>query len=204
MLCLDVRYHTRGYLPHWEVEGATQFVTWRQADAMPPGAWTLILQETESLSDPERSRERARRAEALLDAGYGSAAMREPLVAKAVQETLLFGHGKRYSLCAYVVMPNHVHAVLRLAPQEDLSTVLRTIKSYSAKEANRILKSSGKFWQVESFDRLIRTPEHLERTVKYIEWNPVKARLVEDPRHYAYSSANPRNGERLASGAFSD
>ncbi|MEZ0325067.1 MAG: transposase [Fimbriimonas sp.] len=192
-----MRYHTRGYLPHLEVEDATQFVTWRQADSIPPGVWQQVLQETEEMPEPERGRERMRRAELILDAGYGTAAMRNALVARAVQETLFFGHGKRYTLCAYVVMPNHVHAVLRLLPGEDLSTILRTIKSFSAKEANRLRKTQGRFWQVESFDRLIRTPEQFERTVRYIEWNPVKAQLVADPKHYAYSSAYPINLERL-------
>lgn len=94
-------------------------------------------------------------------------------------------------------MPTHVHAVLSLAEGEALEDVTRTIKSFSAREANRLLGRSGRFWQVESFYRLIRTSEQLDRTIAYIEWNPVKARLIADPKHYPYSSANPENVERL-------
>ncbi|HVL39868.1 MAG TPA: transposase [Fimbriimonadaceae bacterium] len=194
----EPRYYTRGYLPHFDVPEATQFLTWRLEDAIPPGAWAKILADTEALPEEERRRARMRSADLLLDAGHGSAALKSWPVARAVQDTLWFGHGKRYRLHAYVVMPNHVHAVLTLLPGQELSTVVRTVKSYSAREANRILKRSGRFWQIEVFDRLIRSPEHFERTVQYVEWNPVKAKLVEDPRHFCFSSAFPANAERLA------
>lgn len=196
----EARYHTRGYLPHLEVPDSTQFLTRRLEDAIPPGAWAEVLADTEGLPERERRQERMRRADRLLDEGRGSAALREWRVARAVQETLWYCHGRRYRLRAYVVMPNHVHAALTLLPGETLSTVTRTIKSYSAREANRMLGRSGRFWQVEVFDRVIRSPEHLARTVEYVEWNPVKARLVDDPRHYAFSSAFPANAERLREG----
>lgn len=159
-----------------------------------------MLAETEGLSDAERRRERVRRAEGLLDEGRGSAAMQSWPVARAVQDALWFGHGRRYRLRAFVVMPNHVHAVLTLLPGQSTSTVVRTIKSYSAREANRILGRSGRFWQVEVFDRLIRNSDQLARTVEYVEWNPVKAKLVEDPKSFAFSSAFPANAERLGEG----
>jgi REP element-mobilizing transposase RayT len=193
----EARVYTRGFLPHFDVAEATQFLTWRLEDAMPPGAWAEVLAETEGLPELERRNERVRRADRLLDEGRGSAVLREWLVASAVQETLWFGHGRRYRLHAYVIMPNHVHTVLTLLAGQSLSDVVRTTKSYSAREANRILGRTGRFWQVEVFDRLIRNPEHFERTIRYIEWNPVKAKLVVDPRHFAFSSAFPANAERL-------
>lgn len=193
----EPRYYTRGFLPHLNVPEATQFLTWRLADAIPPVTWRQVLEETIDLPGEEQRRERARRAEVLLDEGLGCAYLRQPLVALAAQEALFFGHGKRYRLRAYAVMPTHVHALLSLAEAEALEDVTRTIKSFSAREANRLLGRSGRFWQVESFDRLIRTSEQLDRTIAYIEWNPVKARLVADPKHYPYSSANPENVERL-------
>jgi REP element-mobilizing transposase RayT len=47
----------------------------------------------------------------------------------------------------------------------------------------------GQFWIEEYFDCYIRNQEHFERTVKYIENNPVKAGLCRTPEHWPYSSA---------------
>jgi REP element-mobilizing transposase RayT len=191
------RYYTRGYLPHLDVAEATQFLTWRLDDAIPPGVWEKILAEIDALPEAERRRERTRRADRLLDEGHGSAALGQWRVAHAVQETLWYGHNRRYRLHAWVIMPTHVHVVLTLLPGQKLADVVRTIKSFSAREANRILGQSGRFWQIEVFDRLIRSEGQFERTVAYIEWNPVKAKLVVDPRSFPFSSAFPTNAERL-------
>ena len=52
-------------------------------------------------------------------------------------------------------MPNHIHLVFELVNKTKLvGDILGSIKKYSAREANKILKRKGKFWQAESFDRL--------------------------------------------------
>lgn len=193
----EARYRTRGHLPHLDAPETTQFLTWRLEDSIPPSAWREVLDDTAVLPEGDQRRERARRAEGLLDQGLGSAFLRHPLVARAVQESLLHGNGRRYRLHAFVVMPTHVHALLTPMASVDLQTIMRTIKSYTAHEANRILNRAGRFWQVEYFDRVMRSADHMQRTLTYIEWNPVKARLVSDPAHFAYSSAYPENAERL-------
>ncbi|MFI5033812.1 MAG: hypothetical protein ACHQPH_24265, partial [Reyranellales bacterium] len=44
--------------------------------------------------------------------------------------------------------------------------------------ANRTLRRAGAFWHRDHFDRFIRDEGHLERTIEYVENNPVKAGLV--------------------------
>jgi REP element-mobilizing transposase RayT len=73
------------------------------------------------------------------------------------------------------VMPNHVHATVRLADDILLRDVLHSWKSYTAKVANRILGRNGVFWHEESYDRLIRSSEELARRNEYILQNPLKA-----------------------------
>ena len=67
--------------------------------------------------------------------------------------------------------------------------IIQRFKSFTSHEANKILQKSGRFWQVDYFDRYIRDYEHFEKTVNYIENNPVKAGLCEKRRDWKYSSA---------------
>ena len=63
---------------------------------------------------------------------------------------------------------------------------MKNIKSYSAREANKILGRRGSFWQAESYDHIVRDEDELERIIKYVIYNPVKAGLVdrwEDWKH---------------------
>jgi REP element-mobilizing transposase RayT len=87
--------------------------------------------------------------------------------------------GKHYELGCYVVMPNHVHAVVRpLCPAATpLEEVLRLWKGSSSRAMNQALDSVGPVWQRESYDRIIRDAEHLYRVLQYIGNNPVKAKL---------------------------
>jgi REP element-mobilizing transposase RayT len=103
-------------------------------------------------------------------------------------------------LLAWVVMPNHVHAVA-VAP-ENLAVALQAVKGRSARLCNLALGLTGQpFWQAECFDRWVRSQEELERVVRYVERNPVRAGLVRDPADFRWSSAFGRAGAGLKSRA---
>ncbi len=110
-------------------------------------------------------------------------------IATMVQESLFFHDKKKYSLIAWVIMPNHVHVLLRPLPDVELEAVLHSIKSDTAHEANKTLDRSGQFRQHESYDRYIRNEKHFANVIKYIERNPVKARLCKAPVEWEFSSA---------------
>jgi len=83
-------------------------------------------------------------------------------------------------------MANHGHVLL--TPHMEIKKVTKAIKSYSARKANQILARTGEpFWQDESYDHWIRKDEEINRIIRYIEWNPVKACLVERIEHLANS-----------------
>ncbi len=84
-------------------------------------------------------------------------------------------------------MPNHVHALVQ--PFTELGEIEHSIKSYTANKINKFLNRSGTLWQKEVFDRYIRDFEHYERTVAYIENNPVKARLCGKAEDWQFGSA---------------
>jgi REP element-mobilizing transposase RayT len=115
--------------------------------------------------------------------------MKVPSIADAVQRALLFFDGKRYGLCAWCVMPNHVHAMVQTFDRFSLETVVHSWKSFSAHKANRILQRTGRFWQPEYHDRYVRDARHFRAAVAYIENNPVKAGLTASPDTWPWSSA---------------
>ncbi len=107
-----------------------------------------------------------------------------PEIAKIVEDLL---REASCSLHAYAIMPNHVHMLLTpLIPPPKL---MQFIKGKSAREANKLLGISGTFWQHESYDRLVRTPEEFTKIKNYIESNPVKAGLAGTQEAYRWSSA---------------
>jgi putative transposase len=151
----------RRHLPHWQPDGAEFFVTWRLYGSLPG----------------ERS--------------IGPHWMQDPRVADCVMETLIESE-QQWKLCrlsAWVVMPNHVHALL--CPSVKLSKVLLVTKSASARRANRLLERCGqRFWQDESFDHWVRDGHERNQIIRYIEWNPVKAALAAAPENWPWSSAS--------------
>ena len=75
-------------------------------------------------------------------------------------------------------MANHVHILIY--PEAKLSRITKSIKNFSARQANAILGLTGQpFWHDESYDHWVRGPKELEQIVTYIEENPVSAGLVD-------------------------
>ena len=116
--------------------------------------------------------------------------LRQEPIAKIVADSLRrgveLGH---YDLRAWVIMANHVHALL--LPEIDPSRLMHSLKGSTAREANKALGRSGEpFWQAESYDHWVRNEAEFERIVRYIEENPVKGGFVQKAEDYAWSSAS--------------
>ena len=148
------------------------------------------------MEDEDRKRELSKRIEVYCDAGHGSCVLRDPRAARIVQETLFDAHGKSLDLHRWAIMPNHVH-VLVTPMSSSLAKTVQRIKGASSRQINELLNRSGRLWQPDYFDRLVRTTDQFEGTGKYIEWNPMKAKLCSDPKHWAWSSASPEALARL-------
>jgi putative transposase len=190
------------HLPHWRQKGATYFVTFRQADSLPQSKlreltelrcrWERKLENTDckratrspSVHHNESleilSRRIIQKIERWLDQGMGSCVLRGSEPRGEVTHALHFLDGSRYELGAYIVMPNHVHAIVRpLEPDSNaLESILQSRKRHTARRINRLLAQTGTFWQEESFDRIIRDEEHLWRCIQYIGRNPQLAGLT--------------------------
>ncbi len=103
---------------------------------------------------------------------------------KLVIEHLKAGHGKYYQLAAAIVMPDHVHLLLR--PENDfaLSRIMKGIKGVSARLINQARSTLGSLWQDESWDRIIRDEEEFAEMLQYMADNPTKAGLVTTIEEY--------------------
>ncbi|MEQ1842534.1 MAG: transposase, partial [Verrucomicrobiales bacterium] len=111
-----------------------------------------------------------------LDAGEGGCVLRDPEIAGLVVDQLIKGHPVEYVLDAWVVMPNHLHALVTPVAG-DLSRIVQRWKGASARFINQRLGRRGTLWQEEAFDHIVRSAEQLEHFRRYIAENPVKACL---------------------------
>jgi len=152
-------------LPHWELDGAVYFITFK--------TWEK-LQLT-------------------------------PSAKQIVLDACLFFHKKRYEIFVLVVMPDHVHMLLKPLPKQELqqasslshkhklqqeywslSSIMHSLKSYSAKEIPKVMTHIGRVWQSERYDRIVRNDKEFANFWKYIRQNPVKAGLSKTPETYPF------------------
>ena len=182
-------WRSRGYLPHFDQPGGVQAVTFRLVDSLPREFLDRCERELAAFPAKERQTEREKRLAAMLDRGAGECHLRDPRVAETVEDALLYFDVERYRLLCWCVMPNHVHTMIEILPGHPLEKVLHSWKSFTSKEANRILNREGSFWQREYHDRFIRDGDHFRWACFYIEGNPVKAGLVKEAEEWRWSSA---------------
>ena len=130
-----------------------------------------------------------RRIEKYLDKGYGECHLKKRPIAEIVRDSLFFNDGKTYSLKSWVIMPNHIHVLLRQSEGVELAEITQAFKSYTAHMANKFLGRRGEFWQAEVFDRYIRDDRHYTNVINYIESNPVKAKLCDNKEDWEFGSA---------------
>ena len=197
-------WHNRGYLPHLKREGGTYSVTFHLADSLPRAVLDFYRDEREEIVKRAKAMARpltraeqdrltdlySERIEAYLDAGHGACWLKRPAIAELVAGAVCFFHGERYGLHAWVVMPNHVHAVLTPLEEHSLTSILHSWKSFTSTKANRLLGRRGKrFWRVESYDHLVRDEDDFQRVCQYTEENPVAVGLCRRPEDWRWSSA---------------
>ena len=210
MSTLRYKQFYRRHLPHIQPLGATLFVTFRLAGSVPRSVVEHLSQEAERrqraldyFNDPEERRRRSYtelnrlfgKWDAVLDAARtGPSWLRSPEVSRLVSKALHSGDGRGYDLVAFCIMPNHVHLVFTPLCKEDgtyhsLSSIMRSLKGRTARQANLVLGRRGAFWQHENNDHVVRDKAELSRIITYVLENPVKAELVgpHDQWEWSYS-----------------
>ena len=109
-----------------------------------------------------------------------------------VLESCLHDNAIRYDLRVAVIMPDHVHLIFTPLIDYDrmevwsLAKIMDAIKGASAHRINRALGRTGRIWQTESFDHVLRSSEGLDAKIQYVLENPVRRNLVKNSREYPW------------------
>lgn len=178
-------------LPHWQCNNAIFHISFRLSDSIPLTIlklWhferTNLIAEAKKLGNKclEESERRAQylyseHVEKYLDAGRGKCYLRMPEIAKLLIGSLNHFDKVRYSLHAWCIMPNHVHVIVETMPDNDLSKIIHSWKSFTAHKANELLGIKGAFWQCDAYNHIIRSTKEYNFQINYTWNNPDKAGL---------------------------
>jgi putative transposase len=198
----DLRITAGTNLPHWYQTGVTYFVTFRTVDSIPTevskrwyaerARWlerrgistanSNWREQFEELSRDQRKQFHetfSREYLENLDKGWGACVLRQAELSEIVADSLGHFDGNRYHLGNFVVMPNHVHLLVCLLGETDIVGQCYSWKKFTAGEINKAIGKSGRFWQEDSFDHLVRSPEQFDAIQRYIAENPRNLRKGE-------------------------
>ncbi|MBI2429499.1 MAG: transposase [Ignavibacteriales bacterium] len=185
----------RRKLPHIHPDAAQYFITFRLANSLPKIVVERMRSEFKDLLSKNKSagseikekfgQQYFLKFDQVLDSSKSGALwLVKPDIGDCIYNAIQYYDRRSYELVCFTVMPNHVHLLCEHSYEFSgvrIIDILESIKKYSARRANALLKRTGKqFWQSESYDHLIRTEPELENTIRYILYNPVKAGLCKD------------------------
>ncbi len=190
-------------LPHWSQAGVVCFITFRLHDSMPrevvdrwrgeragwlirhginpnKPAWRDDLQQLDQPLQAEFYATFSTRWHNELDKCHGSCVLKDTANFQIVAESFLKFDGKRYWMTDFVVMPNHTHMLVVFPNDDVMLSQCASWKRFTGRRINQGLSDSGRFWQQDGFDHLVRSEEQFEHFRRYIADNPTKAGLHAD------------------------
>ena len=199
--------YKRRDIPHWDFSNARQHISFRLSDSLSQIQLNKLKKQIEDNPPSRRDYYLHREIEEWINRGIGSCILSIPELARCVIDSLYCFNEERYHLYQWVVMPNHIHVLIRVFPKNPMCDIVNYWKRYTSMRFNEILtdlKSSnrfpkgyidnilntfkGNYWIVDYWDVLIQNDNHFHLESKYITENPVKARLVEKAEDYPWSS----------------
>ena len=153
---------------------------------------------------------------------------RDPILARLlIEELRVAKQMKKFRLYGYVIMPDHLHALIRPFGQFTISQIMFTVKKQFTHEANRIYGWNGKnpapnaaggqtfarlrayvdyniktgprfAWQSSFHDHIIRDERDFENHIYYIHHNPIKAGYVKQAEEWPWSSYREWTNEKTS------
>ena len=101
------------------------------------------------------------------------------------------------SILSYCLMTNHVHLLAKPSEEESLHKMMQGIALCYTQHINRKYRRTGRLWESRYHSCIVDQGAYLWAVARYIEQNPVRAALVENPQDYPYSSASAHFGLAL-------
>jgi REP element-mobilizing transposase RayT len=190
----------RDLLPHWVAEEGRYAVTLRCRGSLPVEILRRLREQHASQTAitpaDDRFRVEQRRLflmlEHYLDQGLGFAPLGDQAIALGLSRWLREYHHEGLRFSEWVVMPNHLHLItwpMHAPDCEHFRKAWIRFKMRSTRLLNVWLAREGAIWQRSWFDRLIRDGTELEKWQRYLEQNPVKAKLCTRPEQWPGGSS---------------
>ena len=151
-------------LPHIDIEGYYQFITFRTFDSI--DNYLKKLYNTEKIN-----KQKQQAIDNYLDSSNNGAYLNGKVL-EYLYDFFQTQDKKLYDLVAFCIMPNHVHLLFK--PIDKLNVVMQKLKGATANHINKILNKSGKFWAGDYYDKAIRDEKHFFVVYEYIKNNPIK------------------------------
>ena len=156
-------------LPHINLDGYYQFVTFRTRDSI-----DNYLKKLHDLDDSNHIKQY--KIDNYLDNSKRGAFLNDEII-NDIKKYFLSYNKKLYQLIALAIMPNHIHILFKQI--DELSNIIRILKGGSANLINKRLNKKGKVWSSDYYDKLIRDEKHFYIVYEYIKNNPIKADLID-------------------------
>ena len=96
---------------------------------------------------------------------------------------------KQSKILAWVVMPDHWHALIQIGGHDSLDRVIARIKATATRNINRITNRTESIWNKTYHDRALRKEDDILPAARYIVANPLRAGLVKRVGDYPYWNA---------------
>jgi len=166
----------RRFLPHVDLVGYYQFVTFRTHDSIDD---YLKRIRNEDIG----SREQEYKIDQYIDLSTKGCYLNGDVL-EYLKEFLISKDKSFYDLVAFTVMPNHVHILFK--QNDELRKIMKILKGSTSFHINKMLSNKGTFWEENYYDTVIRDEAHFDTVYAYIKNNPIKADL-EDYKERFYS-----------------
>ena len=108
----------------------------------------------------------------------------------AIDKLLEYRGRGDYFLHEFVVMPTHLHLILTPANSTSLEKAIQLVKGGSSYEIHRVRANKMQIWQAGFHESRIRDAIDYRSKSDYIRFNPVVAKLVEQPQDWSFGSAS--------------
>jgi putative transposase len=108
---------------------------------------------------------------------------------------------RRFDVQHFVVMPDHLHLLITVPPEMTIERAMQLIKGGFSFRANKELGFRGEIWQRGFSDLQVLDEHSFQKHRDYIDANPVRAGIVNQPAEYPYGSAFLRTQKQAAAKA---
>ncbi len=100
----------------------------------------------------------------------------------------VFSNKHQVSVHAWVLMTNHIHLLCTPQKAEAISRMMQSVGRMYVRYYNRSYQRSGTLWEGRFKSSLVQSERYLLELYRYIELNPIRAGMVEEPSAYSWSS----------------